>query len=81
MTGPGRCITTKAKSTGVNAVFHENTKLKKKEEEEDYLRMYRVDYKGLFTFEYGASIFAYVSNMKIECKHAKYGLTTALSTI
>ena len=45
MTGPGRCITTKAKSTGVNAVFHENTKLKKKEEEEDYLRMYRVDYK------------------------------------
>jgi hypothetical protein len=30
----------KVKSTGVNAVFHENTKLKREEEEEeDYLRM------------------------------------------
>jgi hypothetical protein len=29
----------KVKSTGVNAVFHENTKLKKEEEEEDYLRV------------------------------------------
>jgi hypothetical protein len=37
--------------------------------------------KGLFRFAYGASIFGYVSNMKIESKHAKYGLTIALSTI
>jgi hypothetical protein len=31
--------------------------------------------KGLFDFEYGASIFAYISNMKIEVEHVKYGLT------
>ena len=37
--GPRRCITIKVKSAGVNAVFHENTKLKKEEEEEDYLRI------------------------------------------
>ena len=37
--------------------------------------------KGLVRFAYGASIFAYISNMKIEVEHVKYGLTIALSTI
>ena len=37
--------------------------------------------KGLVRFAYGASIFAYISNMKIESYHAEYGLTIALSTI
>jgi hypothetical protein len=35
------CTTTKVKPTGMNTVFHENTKLKREEEEEEAIKKQR----------------------------------------